>query len=421
MTLPTSVSRPTLLSSVASEGEAPRFAAFAHRNFRLFWIGNLVSLIGTLAQMTALGWLVRMLTDDPRAVTAVTACTTGPNLFLALYAGVLADRVDKRRALIWLNAAGAALAVLLAFLAWMNWIQVWQVLLLAFVAGVINAFDIPVRQSFNYEMVGKRDLPNAIALNSTAFNLARVAGPAAGGLLLYQLGAAGCFLVNAISFGALILGLSLMRLEPHQAVVRPFNMRDFWRGVLFVRRNRVLRLLIVLVSVVSVLALSYGSLLPIFAKDVFRTGELGYSMLLVCNGLGAFIAAITTAAARDMKHKGKRLLLGAFLTCLSIVGFASSPQLWMACLFLIVAGWALLMFLMTANIFAQTLPPDYLRGRVFSIYALSLVGMMPVGAILIGALAKVWGARLSVQLCSLAAAFFTFYIFIRFPQLWKER
>jgi len=404
-------------------GESPRrFAALRHRNFRLFWIGNVVSNIGSLAQQTAQGWLVRDLTTDPLTITIVAACASAPFLFVTLYAGVMADRVDKRRALIITNASAAVMALLLAGLVWGQVVQIWHVALISFAAGVIAAFDIPIRQSFNLEMVGHDDLPNAIALNSTAFNVARVAGPAAGGFLLREVGVDGCFLINALSFAAIIVGLAMMVLPPHTPVTRKASFKSFWRGVVYVRRHPTLWLVTMLVGVVSLLSMPFGTLLPVFARDIFHSDETGFAGLMVCNGIGALGSALSLAAAGKMQHRGKRLLLGAFLFCLGVVAFASSPNIMVAGFCLIVSGWFLLTFLMTANTMVQTLSPDNLRGRIFSIYMLALIGTAPIGAVLLGAVARYFSdSRFAVQLLSMLAAMFTFWVYMRFRELWKER
>jgi len=399
----------------------PRFAALRHRNFRLFWTGNLISLVGTLAQQTALSWLVRGLTPDPLTISLVAACTTLPILLLTLYAGVMADRVDKRRGLILTNSAAALLALALGALVWLNVIRVWHVAALSLLMGVVQAFDIPIRQSFNAEMVGRDDLPNAIALNSTAFNGARVVGPAVGGFLLHTVGMAGCFFLNALSFGAIISGLLLQRLPPHEPEHRALSLAEFREGYFFVRRHPTLWLVILLVALISVFAISYSTLLSVFAKDVFRTDERGFSLILTCYGIGAVGATFSLAASGQMRHKGKRLLLGAFLYCWSVAAFAAAPTLTAGCCFLIFSGWFLLTFLTTANTMVQTLAPDNMRGRVFSLYSLALIGTAPLGALFVGASARLWGPRMAVQIGAILAAVCTFGIYVRFRSLWKER
>ena len=409
------------LASLETPAGALRLPAFRHRNFRLFWAGNLVSLVGTLAQQTAQGWLMRTLTSDPRQIALVAACGTIPIALLTLFAGVVADRVDKRVTLIITNAVAALLALALAALVAFGVIQMWQVALITLGVGVVNAFDIPVRQSFNVEMVGHEDLPNAIALNSAAFNGARVAGPAVGGLLLRLVGMAGCFVVNAISFIALIVGLSMMRLPKVVNTRKAAGFDDIVEGFRFVKGHPVLRLLMLLVAVVSIMGFSFGTLMSVFAKDVFHTDERGFATLMSFNGLGALGAAVVMAANSDVTHKGKRLLLGSFLFCWSVVAFALSPNLTLACFFLVLAGWFLMAFLMTANTMVQTLAPNELRGRVFALYSMALIGTNPIGAALIGQLAHVFTTRIAVALCASLAALFTLGLTLQSPVLWKER
>ena len=417
---PDSLQATALADAIVDEVE-PRFAAFRHRNFRLFWTGNLISLIGTMAQGTAQGWLMRQLTHDPFLITLVAACATAPMLLFTLPAGVLADRVDKRRALIITNATSAMLALALAILVFLNVHQIWHVALVTLAVGTVNAFDIPVRQSFNIEMVGRDDLPNAIAFNSSAFNAARVAGPMVGGFLLGSVGMAGCFLINAFSFVALITGLLLMRAVSTKAASHPMRLSDLLDGFHFVRQHETLRVVIVLIACVSVFAMSFAALLPVFAKDIFASDEKGFSLLLASNGFGALGASVSLAVAGKMYHRGKRLLLGTTLFALCVIGFASSPALWVACLWLVGAGWCMLTFLMTANTMVQTLAPDHLRGRVFSLYSLALIGTSPLGVLLIGKLAQVWNPRAAVQAGASISVWFSLFVIVRFRALWKEK
>jgi MFS family permease len=412
-------------AQLESEAKPARFAALRHRNFRLFWAGNLLSNTGTFAQQAAQGWLVRALTvnpnDAPTNLSLVTACGTFPILILTLYAGVVADRVDRRQALLVTNALAACLALFLAVLVYFGMAQVWHVAVIALFTGCVNAFDIPIRQSYNREMVEPDDLPNAIALNSSAFNAARVLGPAVGGVLLRTVGTAGCFAANAFSYFAMLLGLSMQRLPPQHRERKQMRLSDIREGFCFVWTDDILRLVTILVAFVSLMAMSFAPLLPVFARDIFKTNESGFAALMTCNGLGALGSAVSLAVAGQMRHKGKRLLVGAFGFCLSVVCFAASPTLVFGCIWLIVAGWFLLTFLMTANTMIQTMAPDDLRGRVFSVYSLALIGTAPLGALMLGALAKVLGARTAVEFCASIAAAFTFMIFYRYRSLWKAR
>lgn len=371
-----------------------------------------------------MGWLTRSLTKDPRFITIVAACGTLPIIFFSLHAGAIADRVDKRRALINLNLIAAILAGLLGALVHLGLIQIWHVMAFALANGVIAAFDVPVRQSFNVEMVGREDLPSAIALNSTAFNTARVLGPAVGGFLIHQFSIAGCFFINSLSFGAIIAALAAMQLAVPTAVgsgLVKLKGAALWRGILFVRRHRTLRLVIFLVAIVSYFAMSFATLLPVFAKDVFQTDERGYSILLTCNGVGALLAASSLVVTGSMRHKGKRLLLGAFLFSLSTLSFALAPNLTVGCIALIASGYFLMVFLMTANTLVQTFSPDALRGRIFAFYSMSLIGSTPLGAIVLGLVAKAFGARTAVALGQSIAAAAVVVIFFKFRELWKEK
>ncbi len=392
-----------------------------HRNFRLFWGGNVISLIGALAQEAARGWLVRTLTADPLTLTLVAACSSLPILFLTLYSGAIADRVHKARGLIITNSAAMVLALLLWAMTALGVIQLWHVAAIALAAGTVQAFDVTMRQSMNLEMVGREDLPNAIALNSTAFNGARVLGPAVGGALISSVGIAGCFLLNALSFLPLIFNLRKMELPEVERAKGRADWGEVREGFDWIRSHPVLAPTTMLIAVCSFFAFSAANLFPIFAKDVFGSDARGFSLLLTTSGVGALLAAAQLAASGKMRHKGKRLLGGALGFCACIIGFALSPTLAIGCAFLGVSGFCLLTCLMTANTLVQVAAPDNLRGRVFSFYSLALIGMMPLGAIWIGAMAKWFGAREAVAISAGVAAAWTLWTYLRHRVVWKER
>ena len=399
----------------------PRFPAFSHRNFRLFWTGNVISLIGSLAQEAGRGWLVRSLTPDPFLLTLVAACGSFPILFLTLYSGAMADRVNKARGLMVTNFIAMALAFVLWGLTASGHIQLWQVAALALGAGVAQSFDINMRQAMNVEMVGRDDLPNAIALNSTAFNGARVLGPAIGGALISMLGIAGCFLVNAFSFGPLLWNLRKMRLPHVERDKRRASLADVLEGFRWIRAHPILAPITLLIGACSFFTFSFANLLPIFAKDVFATDARGFSLLLTSAGVGALAAAGIMAASGQMRRKGQRLLGGALGFCLCIIGFALSSSLAMGCAFLVASGFCLLTCLMAANTIVQVAAPDNLRGRVFSFYSLALIGVAPLGALWIGALAKALGPREAVLFSTAIAALWTLGTFLKCRALWRER
>ena len=393
----------------------------SHRNFRLFWSGNVISLVGTLAQDAAVGWLVRQLTPDPLVLTTVAACNTIPVMLLTLYAGAVADRVNKARGLFVTNALTMVLAIVLWLLVVGGHVAIWHVALIALGVGTVRAFDINIRQSMNVEMVGRDDLPNAIALNSTAFNGARVLGPAIGGLLISWFGTAGCFLVNALSFLPMLRNLHKMELPPVERQTRRASLADMREGFDWVRAHPILAPVTTLIAVCSFFAFSFGNLFPIFARDVFGSDARGFSLLLTSSGVGAVAAAGILAVNGQMRHKGKRLLGGALAFCGCVAGFALSPTLPVSCLFLMVSGFCLLTCLMTANTLVQTAAPDHLGGRVFSFYSLALIGVAPIGALWIGALAKWIGPREAVVVNAGIAAAWTLWTFLRHRAVWKER
>ncbi len=398
-----------------------KFPALSHRNFRLFWSGSVISLVGTLAQDAATGWLVRTLTPDPLVLTAVAACNTLPILLLTVYAGAVADRTDKAHGLFVTNGIVMLFAVLLWFLVWGGHIQIWHVGAIALGVGTVRAFDINFRQSMNVEMVGRDDLPNAIALNSTAFNGARVLGPAVGGILIGWFGTAGCFLVNAITYLPLLWNLKRMDLPAIERPARRTSLADMREGFDWVRAHPVLAPVTTLIAVCSFFAFSFGNLFPIFAKDVFMSDARGFSLLLTCSGAGAVSAAGLLAIRGEMRHKGKRLLGGALAFCLCVIGFALSPTLPISCLFLLFSGYCLLTCLMTANTLVQVAAPDHLRGRVFSFYSLALIGVAPLGALWVGALAKWLGPREAVVVNAGVAAAWTLWTLLRHRVVWRER
>lgn len=403
-----------------SERKQPRFAALQYPNFRLFWIGNFISVIGTMIQQTGQGWLIRELSADPRTVTAVVACSTLPILLFSLLGGVIADRVDKRRALVILNMIAGGLALILGILVWTQLVQVWHVMAIAFASGTIVAFEIPIRQTFYVELVGKAALPNAITLQSTAFNLARVIGPMLGGALITGVGTDGCFLVNAFSFVFVIIGLGMMSLQKFESVHTPMRMIWIWRGIKYVQNHSKILGICILVSFVSFSGMSYGALLPIFAKDVYHSDATVFALFAAANGLGSLAASVLLATQRTMRHKGKRLFLGALIFSISVFTFAFAPNVYIACAILVVAGASQLTMLITANTIIQISSPDHLRGRIFSIYSMVFLGAAPFGAVFQGVVANALGPRISVSIGATMAGLFSIFIFARFRSLWKE-
>lgn len=374
---------------VARVGWARAFAAFQHRNYRLFFGGQAVSMVGTWLHMVAEGWLVYQLTNSAFLLGFVRFVHTIPITLLTLVGGAMADRVSKRRVLVVTQTLAMGLALILAGLVYFDLVRVWHVAVLGLVFGIVHAFDIPARQSFVVEMVGKDDLMNAIALNSSLFNGTRVIGPALAGLLIGLIGLTGCFLVNGLSFLAVIGAYLLMRVPPHRA---PATQQSIWHANLealrFVRGQRRIRTLLVLVMLAGVFGWPYTVLMPAFARDVLHIGATGFGYLMAANGLGALGGALTLAGLGDRVPRRWLIFGGLIGFAVFLLGFALSTNAWLSALLLAGSGWFLLVFFATANTLVQLDTPDGLRGRVMGIYALAFIGMSPLGSLLIGTLAR---------------------------------
>ncbi len=384
--------------------------ALAHRNFRLFLFGQGTSLIGTWMQSVAQGWLVLTLTDSPFYVGLVSALGSLGVLAFTLYAGVIADRTDKRRTVIITQSLLMLQAFILAALVWAHVVTVWQVIVLAAAVGVVNAFDIPTRQSFLVDMVGKDDLMNAIALNSSMFNAARIVGPAIAGALIGLVGTAWCFFLNGVSFLAVIGSLLAMRLPRFQR--RPAG-DSAWTGfreiVSFVRGDRRVATLVTLTAMLSIFGFPFLVLLPVFARDVLDQGAAGYGALTAAVGTGAMLGALAIALnSARITQKGRLMAVGGASFGLLILVFTLSRSFALSLALLALAGCAMIVNNALTNTMLQTLVPDHLRGRVMGFYSFVFVGLSPLGAFQAGAFAERFGAPLAVGagglICALAVA-----------------
>lgn len=374
------------------------FGALAHRNFRLFFIGQGISLVGTWMQNVGEGWLILTLTNSPFYVGLTSALSSLGVLLFSLYAGVVADRVDKRRVIIFMQLAFMLEALAVAVLVWTGVVRVWHVLTLATILGLASAFDIPMRQSFVVEMVGKEDLMNAIALNSSLFNGARVIGPAIAGLLIGALGIAWCYFLNGLSYIAVIAGLLMMRLPP---IVRSPQRPSAWSGfrevLTFLRGDRRLRVLMVLTATLSVFGFPYISMMPVFARDVLHRGATGYGALTSSIGIGAVIGALGVALASGRIHqRGRLMLIGGTAFGILLILFSASRSLALSMLLLGLTGCAMIVNNSITNTLLQTTAPDHLRGRIMGFYSFVFVGMAPFGAFMFGLAAEHVGAPIAI-------------------------
>ena len=376
-----------------------RFRALQHRNFQLFFAGQLVSLIGTWMQSTAQLWLVYKLTGSAALLGLFGFANQIPILLLASVGGYVADHANRHRSVIWTQTCSMLLALLLAALTLTHHVRVWHLLVIALLAGVVNAFDVPIRQAFFIQMVGKPDLPNAIALNSSIFNGARVVGPALAGFAIAWVGEGWCFLLNGVSFLAVIGALLAMRLAP--VAPKPEGgspLQNFIEGFRFVRGDVPIRSALLLLSMLSLLGLQYSVFMPIFASDVLHGGARSLGFLMGAAGIGAVLGALHFAARSDYKGLA-RFIAGTSSICgVCLIVFSQSRLFLLSAAVLFVVGFAATAQMAATNTLVQNRVPDPLRGRVMAVYATMFLGVQPIGSLLAGIIARHIGAPLTLTL-----------------------
>ena len=384
------------------------FASLRHRNFRLFFAGQLISLIGTWMQNTAQGWLVYQLTGSKILLGVVAAVGSTPMMLFSTWGGSVADRHSKRQIVLCTQAAMMVFAFVFAGLVWSDRIHTWHIMVLAAMGGFALAFDMPARQAFMVEMTSREDLVNTISLNSSIVNGARVVGPAVAGLLMARVGIAACFFLNGLSFVAVIVGLLLMRLPPFVPPRRPASAwAHVAEGFSYVWHHRRMRTLLILFAVVGVFGWSYSVLLPAFARDVLGVGQARYGVLLSANGIGALLGALTVATIGGQFNRRVLVLGGLWFFAAMLLLLAWVQNYYLALLFLALAGWGMLLFFSTTNTLLQTNASDEMRGRVMGIWTLVFGGTTPLGGLEAGFVSHHLGVRWTVTLgaaiCALAA------------------
>lgn len=387
------------------------FRALRHRNFQLFFGGQLVSLVGTWMQNVAQAWLIYRLTHSALLLGLVGFAGQAPVFFLATVGGAVADRRARRDVLVATQTMMMLLAFVLAALTLLGVVRAWHVFVLAAALGTVNAFDIPTRQAFVVEMVGKEDLGNAIALNSSMFNGARVLGPAVAGLLVAAVGEGWCFFGNAVSFLAVIAGLLAMRVPPRELPPPPENpLAHAAEGLRYVARTPAARAIILLLGVVAATGMPYAVLMPIFAADVLHGGAKALGTLMGATGAGALAGALLLASRSGTRGLGRWVHVAATVFGVALVAFAASRAMWLSLALLVPTGAGLLVQNASSNTLIQTMVPDHLRGRVMAVYAMVFMGMSPLGAVLAGAFAQRVGAPWTVAgggvICIVAAQIF---------------
>lgn len=376
------------------------FRSLQHRNFRLYYVGQSISLIGTWMQRIAISWLVYNITHSALMLGLVTFASLIPTLFLSPYGGTLSDRHSRYKILLITQIASMIQAALMAALVLTDNYSNAAVIALSALLGIINAFDIPSRQSLLVELVEKQeDLPNAIALNSTMVNLAKLIGPVVAGLLLTTVGEGMCFLLNALSFIGVLACLLMMKI-PHRVVSK--SSENVWtslqKGYTYLKEAAELRTMILLMACISFFVMPYYTLLPVFAKDVFQGTSGTYSWLNSISGLGSLIGAAYLAGRTQKSNLSKIILYTAGIFCLSLVLFSFSTWLPISSFLLMTTGFGLMLQIACTNTFVQTHVDDHMRGRMLSYYVMAFQGMQPIGSFLIGFTAQHLGAQLTVML-----------------------
>jgi MFS family permease len=403
-----------LEEAAAKKARLPKWAvtlrALRHRNFQLFFSGQLISLIGTWMQTVAQAWLVYRLTKSALLLGSVGFASQIPVFLIAPFGGITADRVNRQRLVIATQTAALILAGILAALTLTRHVQVWHIFVLAALLGVVNAFDIPGRQAFLIDMVGKEDLMNAIALNSSMFNGARVIGPAIAGILVAKIGEGWCFAANSISYIAVIVGLALMHVHCAPRASKHSPIEDIIEGFRWVNQTKVIRALLLLIGMMSLVAMPYTVLMPVFADKILHGGARGLGILMGATGVGALFGALTLAAKTGVKGLGRWVAISCASLGISLICFSISTSFWLSAVLLLPAGYSMMLQMACSNTLIQTMVPDHLRGRVMAVYSMMFMGMAPFGAFFGGALAERIGAPITITLggaaCVLGAVWF---------------
>ncbi len=378
--------------AIQSASASP-FRALRHPPFRTFWVGQLISLTGSWMQGVGQRWLVYQLTGSESVLGIVNALMTLPVAVLAPFSGAIADRYEKRKILMTIQVSAASLAFILWFLTATGSVRISHLLVLALGLGLVRSVDVPTRQSFWADMVGKEALMSAVALNSAAVNLSRIIGPSVAGIVIAAVGVEICFLVNAISFAPSFLALLLM--TPAAAVGREERqlIQSVREGLRFVRKHRQVHHLLLIIAFWSLFAGQFDVLLPVMAGDVFKAGPRGYGFMTAAIGLGAVAGAVLSASLERFQRRGSILLTGTVAASFSLFLFSQLPLFSLSLITLFLLGTGMVLQNATANTLVQTLVPDQMRGRVMGLYSLVLIGLAPIGSLFYGFMGERLGAR----------------------------
>jgi len=396
------------------------FSAMRYRNFRLYFWGQLISVVGVWMQTTAQQWLVYRITGSQASLGMVTFINFLPVLLFSLFMGVVTDQFPRRKLLVFTQTWFMLLAIILAALTWLEVVQYWHILLLSFLLGFGNALDMPARQAFVVEMVdgNKADVMNAVSINSALFNVARIVGPAIGGAVVAAVGEAPAFAINGISYLAVILALLLMRLPTSTTQSSQVNPIERMKaGFRYIFAERDILGLVVMVAAVSMVGFGALTLVPVFAKDILNIGVDGFGQLLSAQGVGALIGAFLLIFFGDRIHKGKLLMFSRLLLGPGIIGLALSRVTWVSMVLMAVLGYSLITQFVLTNTLIQMIVPDELRGRVLSTYTWALGGFYPLGSLIIGFLGDQIGAPEAALISGVGALILIGVNLVAFPSM----
>jgi MFS family permease len=402
------------------------FRALSHRNYRVFWIGAFLSNVGTWMQAVAQGWLVLQLTNSAFWLGLDGFMATAPGFFLTLAGGVFADLVDRRRLLLYTQVVAGLAAVVLATLVWTNHVNRWMVLGFSFVTGCCMALAGPSYQAMTFDLVGREDLANAVALNSSQFQLSRVIGPVFAGLALKFFSLAGCFFVNGLSFVAVVVALKMVRFKEANKLVHSVkDRRALWQdlidGFRYVKHRPRVFSLLSMSAVISLFGAPYITMIPIFARDIFQLGASGLAWMMGIAGAGAFTGALFLAYLGDFKRKGWSVLGGAFGFGVFLIAFAQATQIVWSMIFLFGVGFTVVTSVAVTNTLLQQLVTDEMRGRVMSMFILSFIGAMPIGNLLAGAVSHQYSAPVALTAGGLCIIIYVTIVTIRNERLRELR
>src|SRR5437879_3578584 len=391
------------------------FPALCHRNCRLFFWGQLVSLIGTWMQQTAMSWYVYQITNSKLLLGIVSAVGSAPMMLSSIWGGALADLYPKRSILVATQSAQMVCAFLLATGVWLGFATPSFIIIVAALNGIGMGFDMPARQAFTVEMANREDLLNAISLNSSIVNGARVVGPSVAGLMIGAVGVAMCFFLNGLSFIAVIAGLLMMRLPPFEPRVHVVSASEHaWNGIVYSMKHRRVRTILLLFLAVGVFGWSYAVLMPAFARDVLGRGANGYGILMSASGLGAFVGALMIATYGHLFTPRKLALGGVWLFSAALLAFSFTRNFAPALVLLFVGGFGMLLFFATSNTVLQTIVPDEMRGRVMGVWSLVFGAMIPLGSLEAGTVAHFLGTSFALAfgaiICAVSALVTLFVI-----------